>query len=86
MTLAGFVKVFAGERLTLQVKGGLGNKVVKSSTFTVHFIGPPGAVPAYLGQVDSNTQIKSGTIIQPFIIEGRAKLYRSLSGTINIKV
>ena len=80
LTLAGFVKVFAGERLTLQLKSVIGTTVYKSATFTVHFIGPPGAVPAYLGQVDSEISVTSTDIIKPFIVEGRAKLYRSLSG------
>jgi hypothetical protein len=80
LAISGFVKLFAGEKITLEVKGSAGFEVDKAATFSFHFIGPPGAVPAYLGQVNEELTVPSGQIIKPFITEGRAKLYRSLSG------
>lgn len=80
LAIAGFVKIYAGQRITVQVKGTTSYVVTGSATFSLHYIGPTGAVPAYLGQLDNTLSFNSGDIIKPFITEGRAKLYRSLSG------
>ena len=85
ISVNGFIKVYAGQKITVQVKGEAQFKTTVKSHFSLHFIGPTGAVPAYLAQVDSDISFNNGSIIAPFITEGRAKLYRSLSGLCSIK-
>ena len=80
LSIAGFVKIYAGQKITVQVKGTANFEVSSSASFSLHYIGPTGAVPAYLAQVDSNIALDNDAFIKPFITEGRAKLYRSLSG------
>ena len=87
LSIAGFVKIYAGQIITVQVKGSATFKVLSSASFSLHYIGPTGAVPAYLAQLDATQQMtndNTGTtgsdLIKPFITEGRAKLYTSLSG------
>ena len=87
LSIAGFVKIYAGQQITVQVKGTAPSyKVLSSSSFSLHYIGPTGAVPAYLAQLDGDQQLpRAGTgtdtdLINSFITEGRAKLYTSLSG------
>ena len=82
LSVSGFIKLNAGETLTVMVNSVKAQvfDVSKSSTFTYHYIGPPNSIPSYLAQVENEMQVKSNEYITPWITDGRAKLFKSLSG------
>lgn len=86
LAISGFVKLYAGETVSIQLHSSTDTSyaIERASSFSFHNIGPPGSVPAYLAQVRDDTPFNSDSVIKPWITEGRAKLYRSLSGKCNI--
>ena len=82
LSVSAFIKLHAGELVSVHIESSSDTSWVisKKSSFTFHFVGPPSSIPAYLAQVSTDNSFGSNTVLKPWVTEGRAQLYRSLSG------
>ena len=79
--IAGFVKLYAGEKISIEVESQTDNNylITTFSSWTFHYIGRAGSAPAYLAQLTQNVNTAGG--LTNWRTTGDSRLFRTLSGT-----
>lgn len=83
MGIAGFVKLFAGESISIEVEAESdtdGWIIQTFSSFTFHYIGRPGSAPAYLAQPAQDVPAATTGVIRDWKTTQSTQVFKSLSG------